>query len=615
MPARPTSRLFRQVLWALCLAALLSLPLLHLWPALNGLNNAHLDWLIRQRAAEQSPDPRLLLIDIDDLSLQVLATEAGKWPWPRSLHAELLEYLLSQQPKAVAFDILFSEPDQFNPDADSYFAEVLQRSPNVYLAALAQQPEEGSQPPLLRDYPPQTWDAPGQRGADEQRGLLLLPKAFASELWRLGSINFRPDPDGIGRRYELYRSFADWRLPSLPARIVYDLTNTLPQQANLLLDWPSSSRLPYPRLSYAAVLAAARKQGEALPAERFKDKIIVIGTTASGLHDLRPTPLDTLYPAPFILMTAIDNLLNGSQLHEASVWLELLGPLLLLLGLIALLLREQLPAAFALSLFGSLALLAGSYALALHGLLLGVLPGLISLWLLLAAALSLFYLRRRQQLQDTIRLFSRFMDPVVVNQLVARDDPEALLASKECQLTVLFSDIRNFTTLSEQHTPSEIVHLLEGYFSSQVEVLFKHQATLDKFIGDAIMAFWGAPLDNPQQADQAILAALEMLENLDAFRRDYNCPDFDIGIGLHTGPAVVGLVGAKQRYDYTAIGDTVNLASRIEGLTKGRAHLLVSAATRDACSLPLDFVPHGDHQVKGRAEAVMLFEPRRRHDE
>lgn len=615
MPARPASRLFRQGLWALCLAALLSLPLLHMWPALNGLNNAHLDWLIRQRAAEQTPDPHLLLIDIDDLSLQVLATEAGKWPWPRSLHAELLEYLLSQQPKAVAFDILFSEPDQFNPDADSYFAEVLQRSPNVYLAALAQQPEEGSQPPLLRDYPPQTWDAPGQRGADEQRGLLLLPKAFASELWRLGSINFRPDPDGIGRRYELYRSFADWRLPSLPARIVHDLTGTLPQQANLLLDWPSSSRLPYPRLPYAAVLAAARNQGEPMAAELFKDKIIIIGTTASGLHDLRPTPLDTLYPAPFILMTAIDNLLNGSQLHEASVWLELLGPLLLLLGLIALLLREQLPAAFALSLFGSLALLAGSYALALHGLLLGVLPGLISLWLLLAAALSLFYLRRRQQLQDTIRLFSRFMDPVVVNQLVARDDPEALLASKECQLTVLFSDIRNFTTLSEQHTPSEIVHLLEGYFSSQVEVLFKHQATLDKFIGDAIMAFWGAPLDNPQQADQAVLAALEMLENLDAFRRDYNCPDFDIGIGLHTGPAVVGLVGAKQRYDYTAIGDTVNLASRIEGLTKGRAHLLVSAATRDACSLPLDFVPHGDHQVKGRAEAVMLYEPRRRHDE
>ena len=422
MPARAASHRFRHSLGGLCLLALLLLPLLHLWPALNGLNNAHLDWLIRQRAAEQTADPRLLLIDIDDLSLQVLAGEAGKWPWPRSLHGELLEYLLSQQPKAVAFDILFSEPDQFNPDADSYFAEVLQRSTNTYLAALVQQADESSQPPLLRDYPASTWQAPGQRGSEDQRGLLLLPNAVPSELWHLGSINFRPDSDGIGRRYELYRSFADWHLPSLPARIVHDLTGNLPQQQSLLLDWPGTSRLPYPRLPYAAVLAAARNQGEPLAAELFKDRIIVIGTTAAGLHDLRPTPLDTLYPAPFILMTAIDNLLNNSQLREADSWLELLGPLLLLLGLSTLLLREQLPAAFALCLLGSLALFAGSYWRALQGLLLGVLPGLICLWLLLAAALALFYLRRRQQLQDTIRLFSRFMDPVVVNQLVARDD-------------------------------------------------------------------------------------------------------------------------------------------------------------------------------------------------
>lgn len=614
MPAGSTSRLFKRSLYSLCLLALLLLPTLHLSQTLSGLNNAHLDWLTRQRAAEQSPDPRLLLIDIDDLSLQVMASEAGKWPWPRSVHAELLDYLQQQQPLAVAFDVLFSEADAFNPDADQFFAEVLAAHPNTYLAALTQETVEAGQAPLLDSYPQQTWQAPGRRGTEQARALLLLPRAFPSELWKLGSINFRADPDGIGRRYELYRDFADWRLPSLPARIAHDLGVRLPEQPSILLDWPSQSRLPYPRLPYAAVLAAARGQGEPLEHD-LQGKIILIGTTASGLHDLRPTALDTLYPAPFILMTAIDNLLNGRQLHRPQAWQELLPAGLLLLGLIALLLRERLPAAFALCLLGSLGLLAGSYWLALQGQLMSVVAGLICLWLLLASALALFYLRRRQQLQDTIRLFSRFMDPVVVSQLVSRDDPEALLASKECQLTVLFSDIRNFTTLSEQHSAQEIVSLLEGYFNSQVAVLFKHQATLDKFIGDAIMAFWGAPLDNPQQADQAVLAALEMLDNLEAFRRDYNCPDFDIGIGLHTGPAVVGLVGASQRYDYTAIGDTVNLASRIEGLTKGRAHLLISEATRLACSLPLDFIAQGEHQVKGRAESVQLFEPRRKlHD-
>lgn len=615
MPAGSASRVFHRSLYAACLLALLLLPGLHLPQPLSGLNNAHLDWLTRQRAETQTPDPRLLLIDIDDLSLEVMAGEAGKWPWPRSLHAELLDYLQQQQPLAVVFDVLFSEPDQFNPDADSYFSEVLQNTPNTYLAALSQPLAQGSQGPLLSSYPESTWHAPGRRGNPEARGLLLLPRAFPSELWKLGSINFRADADGIGRRYELYRDFADWRLPSLPARVVHDLGVQLPEQPSILLDWPSSSRLPYPRLSYAAVLAAARGQTEALAPDLLQGKIILIGTTASGLHDLRPTPLDTLYPAPFILMTAIDNLLNGKQLRPAPIWLELLAPALLLLGLSALLLRERLPEAFILCALGSLGLFAGSYWLALQGQLFSMIAGQICLWLLLAVALALFYLRRRQQLQDTIRLFSRFMDPVVVGQLVSRDDPEALLASKECQLTVLFSDIRNFTTLSEQHSAKEIVSLLEGYFNSQVEVLFKHQATLDKFIGDAIMAFWGAPLDNPQQADQAVLAALEMLDNLDAFRRDYNCPDFDIGIGLHTGPAVVGLVGASQRYDYTAIGDTVNLASRIEGLTKGRAHLLISEATRQACSLPLDFIHQGEHQVKGRSEPVQLYEPRRRAHE
>ncbi|HLD68087.1 MAG TPA: adenylate/guanylate cyclase domain-containing protein, partial [Pseudomonas sp.] len=171
---------------------------------------------------------------------------------------------------------------------------------------------------------------------------------------------------------------------------------------------------------------------------------------------------------------------------------------------------------------------------------------------------------------------------------------------------------RNFTTLSERHSAPQIMQLLEHYFSQQVEVLFNYRATLDKFIGDAVMAFWGAPLANPHQAADAIQAALEMLENVERFRQEFGHPDFDIGIGIHTGSAVVGMVGASQRYDYTAIGDTVNLASRIEGLTKGRARLLVSAATMQACAERFDFVAHGDFQVKGRNEAVTLFEPKRK---
>ncbi|WP_187808010.1 adenylate/guanylate cyclase domain-containing protein [Aquipseudomonas alcaligenes] len=597
-------------MWLLCAVLVLLLPVVHLWAPVQRWSNSQVDWLIRQRAAEQVPDPRLVVIDIDDTSLQALVGEAGKWPWPRSLHAELVEYLLAQKADAVLFDVLFSEADRFHPDADAYLGEVLAQTDRVYLAALQQQASDPTRAPLLRSYPAQAGLQPGRDA--EQRGLLLLPRALPASSWKTGTINFTPDADGVGRRYDLYRAFGDWHMPSLPARLARDRGVALPAQPSFLLDWQSAQRLAYPRVSFAEALAQARGEPGRLPADYFAGKIVVIGTTAAGLYDLRRTPLDDLYPAVFILATAVDNLLNGEQLQAAPAWLmPLLGGLLLLLVL-QLLLRERLLLASLTTAGLSLALFGGAYLLALRGVLVGVLPTLLLLWLLLALALAVFYRRRRQQLNTTISMFSRFLDPQVVAQLVAREDPQALLASRECQLTVLFSDIRNFTTMSERHSAQAIMQILENYFAGQVDVLFKHHATLDKFIGDAIMAFWGAPQDNPNQARDAINAALEMLDNVERYRRDFDHPDFDIGIGLHTGPAVVGMVGTSKRYDYTAIGDTVNLASRIEGLTKGRARLLVSAATMQACAEHFDFIAHGDFQVKGRDEPVSLFEPRRK---
>ncbi|UUY09851.1 adenylate/guanylate cyclase domain-containing protein [Pseudomonas sp. J452] len=607
--AQQSSRSFRSALWLVCALVVLLVPVLHLWAPLQRWSNSHGDWLIRQRAAQQVPDPRLVVIDIDDTSLQVLAGEAGKWPWPRSLHAELLEHLLAQQAEAVVFDVLFSEADRFHPDADAYFAEILAQTDKVYLAALQQQAVDPGKAPLLSSYPAQT----GLRAGDpQQRGLLLLPQALPATLWKTGTINFTPDGDGVGRRYDLYRRFGDWRMPSLPTRLAQDRSVQLPAQNSFLLDWQGASRVPYPRIPFAEALAQARGEAGKLPADYFSGKIIVIGTTAAGLYDLRRTPLDDLYPAVFILTTAIDNLLNGEQLHAAPGWLMPLLCVALVLLLQLLLLRERLLLVSLLTAGLSLGLFGGAYLLARNGLLVSVLPSLLALWLLLALALAVFYRRRRQQLNTTISMFSRFLDPQVVAQLVAREDPQALLASRDCQLTVLFSDIRNFTTMSERHSAQEIMQILENYFAGQVDVLFKHRATLDKFIGDAIMAFWGAPQDNPNQAVDAVSAALEMVDNVERYRRDFNHPDFDIGIGLHTGPAVVGMVGTSKRYDYTAIGDTVNLASRIEGLTKGRARLLVSAATMQACGDAFDFLPHGDFQVKGRNEPVTLFEPRRK---
>lgn len=608
--AAPLLSLRRRLL-LLSLSCLLLLPLLLYSPWLQRLNNTYGDSLIRLRAGTQQADPRLLLIDIDDRSLQALSGEAGKWPWPRSLHAELLDYLLARKPAAVAFDILFSEADLHNPDADTYFNEVLAGTSRVYLSALQQQSSEPTSAPLLQSYPPSLWQAPAQAGQQDARALLLLPWAVPAEHWRSGLINLNADADGVARRHRPYTRIGDWQLPSLPAHIAHDLGLRVPQ-SEWLIDWPGAGRFPHERISYAELLAHARGLLPEATAPPLHNRVIVIGSTASGLHDLRRTPLDGFYPAPFILTSALDNLLNQRQLRLLGPAPALVVGLGLLLAVALLLWLERLRAAALLYVCASLVLLGASVWLALQAVLFIPLAVLLTLTAQLAGALLLYYQRRRQQLDATVAVFNRFMDPQVVKQLLAQEDPDSLLASRECQLTVLFSDIRNFTTLSEQHSASEIMQLLEHYFGDQVEVLFRHHATLDKFIGDAIMAFWGAPLDNPTQAVDAVQAALDMLDNLDRFRRDFNCPDFAIGIGIHTGPAVVGLVGARQRYDYTAIGDTVNLASRIEGVTKGRASLLVSASTREACGDRFEFIAHGQFQVKGRHETVELFEPRRK---
>jgi adenylate cyclase len=201
------------------------------------------------------------------------------------------------------------------------------------------------------------------------------------------------------------------------------------------------------------------------------------------------------------------------------------------------------------------------------------------------------------------------VNPHVVKDLLAHGGLSKEGESRD--ITVLFSDIRGFTTLSETRTPVEVVSILNRYFGRQVEVIFRYGGCLDKFIGDAIMAFWGAPLDDADHAKHAVMAALEMSKALEQFKLELGelGASFDIGIGIHSGPAVVGIIGSENKREYTAIGDTVNLASRIEGLTKGVARLLVSQDTMRACAGAFDFVDRGSYKVKGREKEVRLYEP------
>lgn len=586
----------------------------HFVPAINTLEWQMQDRFIKQRALQRNASKDILIIDIDDRSLKALGPVLGKWPWPRSAHAEVLEYIQAQSPKAFVFDILFTEPDIYRPDSDAYFAEVLNMHANNFLAIATQETAQRGQAPLLINYDASVGLVSHPNSQPAGRALLLLPKLSKTETtnYQLGSIDLIADYDGITRRYYVEQNIQGWGLPSLPARVAQYLQSPMPKQEHITLDWLKGGITPHQKLSYAEVLSQARGEQQTVPAGFFKDKIIILGTTSLGLHDLRATPIDDFFPGVFILSTAIDNLLSGDSLAITPSHYVAIPSVLLVLSLGLCFAMGWAQVAIGLSLVLLLGSVILSWLSALNGTLIFVLPSIIALSFLLLGSMLLMYQQHSAKLKKTIQLFSRFMDPAIVHQLIEKQRPEELLSTKSVEVTMLFSDIRNFTSISEQRTAGEMVSLLNHYFDRQVQTLFKNKATLDKFIGDAVMAFWGAPLEHREHPILAINAALEMVDNLDEFIEEYGYQDFDIGIGIHTGNAVVGLVGSHERYDYTAIGDTVNVASRIEGLTKGRSRILVSEATKKIAEDHFDFIPQGEFQVKGRSQSVKLYEPTRK---
>ena len=572
--------------------------------------NRLLDSLVRAQAAQLSPDPDIVLVNIDEKSLARMEQEAGRWPWSRAVYADVVEGLAAQKARAVVFDIVFTEKDSFRPQDDAAFAESVAKHRNTYFPLLNLPTKN---PVLIADFASNIGIAKQANADPNARAGLIPPQILRREDWRVGLIGFSEDPDGVGRRYVLRETVGGWHIPSLPARVAFDLGMPVPDQASLILAWRGNAG-SFPRVSFSDLYEDFNKSKRTRPQNEFAGKIVIIGAAASALQDLRVTPVSNLHPGAEILGTAIENLKNGRQMRYASDWWAALAGV----GLIAFLyfgFRGSLDARL---LAGGLALTSGlliwlSYVAVGRLVLFPVLTPLLAAWTFYAAAALADYLRERNARREAVAQFSRFVNPHVVKQLVERGGIEG--AGQTREVTLLFSDIRGFTTLSEAKRPEEVVALLNRYFSLQVDVVFSHGGSLDKFIGDCIMALWGAPLDDADHARHAVACALDMADTLQAFKRELGATEssFDVGIGIHSGPAVVGLIGSDRRREYTAIGDTVNLASRIEGLTKdAKRRILVSKDTAERCAGAFDFVSCGTFSVKGRAQPVELFEPRRK---
>src|SRR5262245_10847832 len=579
--------------------------------ALQPLENRILDSFVRAHAAKTAPDPDIVLIDIDDRSFAAMQKEAGRWPWPRSVYADLVAGLAAQKPRAIVFDIMFNEADRDRPQEDEVFAAAVSEHRNTYFPLQRLPAENDPRGVPLNDLAPLIGVMRGKSADPEARAMLVPPTVLPQGQWRVGLISFTEDADGVGRRYLLREVIRGWQVPSLPARIAFDLGYPVPDRDDIVLAWRGTKE-NFPRVSFSDLYEDFNRSKRVRPANEFAGKIVIIGTAAPGLQDLRVTPVHSTYPGAAILGTAIENLKNGRQMRYAERWWPgVIGVALVFFLFLAFRTGVDARITGGVLAAASGGLVAASWAMVGSLTLLPVVTPLVAAWLFFGAAALSEFLRERRQRQAAMAQFSRFTNPHVAQLLVERGGIE----TGRREVTLLFSDIRGFTTLSESRKPEEVIALLNRYFSLQVDVVFKHGGSLDKFIGDCIMAIWGAPLDDPEHAKRAVACALDMVDTLLAFRRALGAEDsgFDVGIGVHSGPAVVGLMGSQKRLEYTAIGDTVNLASRIEGLTKdAKRRVLVSRDTKELCGDAFVFELCGTFPVKGRAQPVELFEPKRR---
>lgn len=556
-------------------------------------------------------DQSLLFVDIDHKSIK----EFGRWPWHRDQFSELLMQL--KQARVVVLDMVFSEQSEQDASLVNAF-ESLPIVQGVIVNNQLQQivPIKEEQKAVLLDSALHEIQLNLiQANTLDMAILSLLESATLN-----GSISTFPDSDGLFRKYPLGFELQGSYLPALGVQVIRLLENTNPvrEEGELVFN---QKVIPIPHLGITQINMFDPNEFKHIsavdirqkPSNFFKDKIIFIGLSEAGLSDLRATPFGQI-PGVFLHMMFVNNYLNQTQL-KSNAWFDHL--MVIILGTLPLLLliKQQLSVTKRLFfiIVAALAFISINLLLYLHfNFWTGLFYPLIAL--LLTTAL-MEYFSRKQADESLIYIrnaFSNYLSPKVIDQITS-DSSHLKLGGEEREITVLFCDIRNFTTLSEAYQPEEVVNMLKDLFTPLTADILKHHGLLDKYIGDAIMAIFNTPVDDPEHAKHACMSGLAMLKSVEKFnksQRKKNLPEISIGIGIHTGKAVVGNIGSKQRFDYTAIGDTVNTASRIEGQTKHfQQNILISEVTKTKVEgfLETEFVTEAE--LKGKKVKIRLYTP------
>jgi adenylate cyclase len=626
------------------------------------------DARLRVVATGEGASPRIAMVLIDDHSIRQLESVVGRWPWPRLVHAVLVNFLARGPAKLVVYDVLFSEADKgkhdvlgtewTGPESDQALVDAVQAAGNVILAAEASSEDTvngGEVAPSLASVPSLAARWPVE-GFAEKRPLLVPPfPALAAAARGVGHARTVYDLDGPLRRSVPFVQVGDHVVPSLPVGAALLAAGTLPgavsaSRAQLrlgeaLVPWieqvvpdyygpaqtvwrplvpfrgptlkadgqPTFRSYSFQDLFLAEQQLLAGETPHLDPAV-FKDQIVVVGVTAQGLMDLFTTPFgEGRMPGAEVHANVIDGLLSGHAVAPAAPGAHMamaLAPALTV-GAIGVVGAPWVTAAAAAAIAAALAWYA-THALG-QGLWLPLVVPLMAVGLTFLADLAWMYFVEGREKRRVKRLFSRYVSKDVYQQLLA-SPTEAALGGQRREMTVLFSDMRGFTTLSESGEAEDLVRQLNQYFTRMVEVVFAHRGTVDKFVGDMVMALYGAPLDDPDHADHAVQTALAMVHELQQLNRLWAVEgrtELDIGIGINTGEMIAGNIGSDTIMSYTVIGDNVNLGARLESLNKDfGTRILISDSTRRQLKGQYDLRPLGDVTVKGKTRAVQVYEVR-----
>jgi len=605
----------------------------------SGFELKTVDARMRLRGAAAAA-PEVVVCAIDAASIDRL----GQWPWPRGVLAELVRRLAAAGARTIAFDIVFSEPDRAGLEQDKALARALEeaagRAVLGFYVGLDEVLASGAASTPLPAAVETAVTPPG--GFPELRTWPAIESnvaPLAAAAPAAGHFVFLPDSDGTVRHYPLIVDHAGSLYPALALRAVSVFLGGAPisvrpgQGALPVVDLgsrpiPASEqgelwinfRGPFER-GFAYHSAADVLEGR-VPAEALRDRLVFIGATETGLGDVVTSPFDAVVPGVEVHATVADNLLHGRFIRDGAPETLLSVLALLALGPLggSLAARSRRPLGGA---AGALALVAG-WGVATHLAFVVsarhlhvVLPVLaVALGYTAAAVWRIAFVEARAR--QIRAVFSRYVSQAVVEEML-RDPDKVRLGGEKRELTVLFSDLRGFTSSSERMEPEQVVAVLNEYMTPMTRIILDQGGTIDKYMGDAIMAFFGAPVAQPDHAARACAAALAMrrrLAGLNAGWAPRGQAPLAAGIGLNTGAMAVGNMGSEMIFDYTVVGDHVNLGSRLEGLTKlYGVEIVASEFTAAAAGADFAFRELDRVRVKGRREPVRVFELLGRADE